>query len=357
MKFHKFLKRMHFIDALENVSEAEMLKKLEETILSGSLPVTSSSTAARPTTPRPPPKPLNPPFPLTNTILKHPYSNKTVGGADGSSPVVGAVRSRDILGGAGSILLTGHFSSSSPGPVGSRQSILSGYENIPLITSPINADLRTPNDPGESHSHDDSNDTSPGDEDECLREMPPLETSSLASRLAAGFRDNTDLSTGILRNRTLPSAAPSSSLYSKNSSPIGQGHGAGPGLPLEFYRVTLLKDTTYNDFGFSVSDGVAEKGIFINKVRPKGPADFSGNIRPYDKLLQVNDTSLKDLDCLLAVPILAAAGDKIDLFICRDPNLILNRRPESIEEEDEEDDQQQQQQKIMQRLTPEQTQV
>lgn len=62
-------------------------------------------------------------------------------------------------------------------------------------------------------------------------------------------------------------------------------------------------------------------------------------------LRQVNDTSLQDLDCMLAVPLLAAAGDKIDLFLCRDPT-VISRQPDSIEEEDEEE-----------RLTPEQTQV
>ncbi len=40
--------------------------------------------------------------------------------------------------------------------------------------------------------------------------------------------------------------------------------------------MTLFKDNVYEDFGFSLSDGLYEKGIFVNRIRKGGPADTSG---------------------------------------------------------------------------------
>ena len=44
-------------------------------------------------------------------------------------------------------------------------------------------------------------------------------------------------------------------------------------VPTEVHRVTLFKDSAYDDFGFSVSDGLYDKGIYVARVRPGGPAD------------------------------------------------------------------------------------
>ncbi|XP_035677610.1 glutamate receptor-interacting protein 2-like isoform X2 [Branchiostoma floridae] len=89
--------------------------------------------------------------------------------------------------------------------------------------------------------------------------------------------------------------------------------------PIEIQKVTLFKDDDYGDFGFSVSDGLVEKGVYINNIRPGGPADLSGVIRPYDRILQVNNSRTRDFDCCLAVPLIAASGDKIELVISRNP--------------------------------------
>lgn len=98
--------------------------------------------------------------------------------------------------------------------------------------------------------------------------------------------------------------------------------GGGGNIPLEIIRVSLFKDKEYNDFGFSVSDGVNEKGVFINKIRPGGPADLIGNVKPYDRILQVNNQGLEMIDCILAVPLLLSATDRIDLLLCRDPQFV-----------------------------------
>uniref|UniRef100_A0A673A1H8 Glutamate receptor interacting protein 2b n=1 Tax=Sphaeramia orbicularis TaxID=375764 RepID=A0A673A1H8_9TELE len=64
--------------------------------------------------------------------------------------------------------------------------------------------------------------------------------------------------------------------------------------PLELHKVTVIKDPESDDFGFSVSDGFLEKGVYVNMIRPDGPADRAG-LRPYDRILQViNFTAASD---------------------------------------------------------------
>ena len=57
--------------------------------------------------------------------------------------------------------------------------------------------------------------------------------------------------------------------------------------PLELFRVVLRKYSSLDDFGFGVSDGIYEKGVFISAIRPGGPADQSRVLNQYDRLLQV----------------------------------------------------------------------
>lgn len=56
----------------------------------------------------------------------------------------------------------------------------------------------------------------------------------------------------------------------------------------EIHHITLYKDSIYDDYGFSVSDGLYEKGVYINRIRKGGPADIVGLLRPYDRILQVS---------------------------------------------------------------------
>uniref|UniRef100_A0A3B3TM61 Glutamate receptor interacting protein 2 n=1 Tax=Poecilia latipinna TaxID=48699 RepID=A0A3B3TM61_9TELE len=76
--------------------------------------------------------------------------------------------------------------------------------------------------------------------------------------------------------------------------------------------------TTYDDFGFSVSDGFLEKGVYVNMIRPDGPADRAG-LKPFDRILQVNHVRTRDFDCCLAVPLITEAGDRLELVISRNP--------------------------------------
>uniref|UniRef100_A0A8C4HQN6 Glutamate receptor interacting protein 2a n=1 Tax=Dicentrarchus labrax TaxID=13489 RepID=A0A8C4HQN6_DICLA len=82
--------------------------------------------------------------------------------------------------------------------------------------------------------------------------------------------------------------------------------------------VTIRKDLESCDFGFSVSDGLLEKGVYVNMIRPDGPADQAG-LKPFDRILQVNRVRTRDLDCCLTVPLIIEAGDCLDLVISRNP--------------------------------------
>uniref|UniRef100_A0A7N6BFI2 PDZ domain-containing protein n=1 Tax=Anabas testudineus TaxID=64144 RepID=A0A7N6BFI2_ANATE len=88
--------------------------------------------------------------------------------------------------------------------------------------------------------------------------------------------------------------------------------------PLELHKVTVIKDPESDDFGFSVSDGFLEKGVYVNMIRPDGPADRAG-LKPYDRILQVNHVRTRDFDCCLAVPLITEAGDRLELVISRNP--------------------------------------
>ncbi|OQR77056.1 glutamate receptor-interacting protein 1-like [Tropilaelaps mercedesae] len=94
-------------------------------------------------------------------------------------------------------------------------------------------------------------------------------------------------------------------------------------VPVEVHRVTLFKDKIYDDFGFSISDGLFEKGIYVNRIRPKGPADMCGLLRPFDRILQINEHKSHNMDCCTAVPLVAASGDTIELIISRPASYCL----------------------------------
>lgn len=63
-------------------------------------------------------------------------------------------------------------------------------------------------------------------------------------------------------------------------------------LSLSFFKICVLKAEDSRDFGFSVSDGLLEKGVYVNMIRPDGPAHQAG-LQPYDRILQVKDLLLR----------------------------------------------------------------
>uniref|UniRef100_A0A3Q2NSQ8 Glutamate receptor interacting protein 2a n=1 Tax=Fundulus heteroclitus TaxID=8078 RepID=A0A3Q2NSQ8_FUNHE len=87
---------------------------------------------------------------------------------------------------------------------------------------------------------------------------------------------------------------------------------------LALQKVSLRKDRESHDFGFSVSDGLLEKGVYVNMIRPDGPAEQAG-LKPFDRILQVNRVRTRDLDCCLTVPLIMEAGNCLELVISRNP--------------------------------------
>lgn len=65
--------------------------------------------------------------------------------------------------------------------------------------------------------------------------------------------------------------------------------GSGNDNQYKTMHVTLYKDQVYDDYGFSVSDGLYEKGVYINRIRTGGPADNVCILKPYDRIIQVSD--------------------------------------------------------------------
>ncbi|XP_072002759.1 glutamate receptor-interacting protein 1 isoform X14 [Engystomops pustulosus] len=88
--------------------------------------------------------------------------------------------------------------------------------------------------------------------------------------------------------------------------------------PVELHKISLFKDSDRDDFGFSVADGLLEKGVYVKNIRPNGPGDIGG-LKPFDRLLQVNHVRTRDFDCCLVVPLIAESGNKLDLVISRNP--------------------------------------
>uniref|UniRef100_A0A7N8YAU5 Glutamate receptor interacting protein 1 n=1 Tax=Mastacembelus armatus TaxID=205130 RepID=A0A7N8YAU5_9TELE len=88
--------------------------------------------------------------------------------------------------------------------------------------------------------------------------------------------------------------------------------------PVELHKLTLEKATDLEDFGFSVSDGLLDRGVYINNIRPGGPAE-QGGLRAFDRILQINHVRTRDFDCCLVVPLIAESPNRLELVISRNP--------------------------------------
>ncbi|GAB1597596.1 glutamate receptor-interacting 1-like isoform X11 [Argonauta hians] len=107
--------------------------------------------------------------------------------------------------------------------------------------------------------------------------------------------------------------------------------------PIELHKFKIKKETATEDFGFSLSEGMYEKGVYISAVRPGSLAEKSGLLQ-YDRILQVNNVKTRDFDCRLVVPVIAEAGSCLELVVSRNPladasssemkaNMLNNKTP------------------------------
>ncbi|CAL1527022.1 unnamed protein product [Lymnaea stagnalis] len=89
---------------------------------------------------------------------------------------------------------------------------------------------------------------------------------------------------------------------------------------LQLHKVKLEKTKLAEDFGFSLSDGMYERGVYISAVRKGSVAEKSG-LLALDRVLQVNRVKTREFDCSLTVPLIAESDTKVSLIVCR--NLVL----------------------------------
>uniref|UniRef100_A0A669C0M8 Glutamate receptor interacting protein 2a n=1 Tax=Oreochromis niloticus TaxID=8128 RepID=A0A669C0M8_ORENI len=142
---------------------------------------------------------------------------------------------------------------------------------------------------------------------EILRELEASMTGSALSLYLDETKTNED---SVFPSEISPIKREGSHGETINKSKLNMSTGVG--------EVTIRKDRESRDFGFSVSDGLLEKGVYVNMIRPDGPADQAG-LKPFDRILQVNRVRTRDLDCCLTVPLIMEAGDSLELVISRNP--------------------------------------
>uniref|UniRef100_A0A8C6SG65 Glutamate receptor interacting protein 2b n=1 Tax=Neogobius melanostomus TaxID=47308 RepID=A0A8C6SG65_9GOBI len=165
---------------------------------------------------------------------------------------------------------------------------------------------------------------------QALEDLETCGQSEMLREIEASIMTGTAISLGVDGNKPPPEPI----LSHNRMSPLRRNSLLHPGALLHLHdeahlleeaqlhhgksRVTVIKDPESDDFGFSVSDGFLEKGVYVNMIRADGPADRAG-LRPYDRILQVNHVRTRDFDCCLAVPLITEAGDRLELVISRNP--------------------------------------
>uniref|UniRef100_A0A3Q3RCN9 PDZ domain-containing protein n=1 Tax=Monopterus albus TaxID=43700 RepID=A0A3Q3RCN9_MONAL len=164
-----------------------------------------------------------------------------------------------------------------------------------------------------------------------------LEESMTGSSLSLYLEETKTSEDSVFQSEISPVKSDGICAQSKNNSNLNLSTGARHGLSrgkgdpcnilspttLALHKVTIRKDPESHDFGFSVSDGLLDKGVYVNMIRPDGPADQAG-LKPFDRILQVNRVRTRDLDCCLTVPLIMDAGGNLDLVISRNPQVAAD---------------------------------
>ncbi|CAF4552376.1 unnamed protein product, partial [Rotaria magnacalcarata] len=51
-------------------------------------------------------------------------------------------------------------------------------------------------------------------------------------------------------------------------------------------------------------------GVYVNKIRPNGPAELEGTLVPCMRIYKVNNTDVRRMECGQVVPLLASSADE-----------------------------------------------
>ncbi|KAJ8286648.1 hypothetical protein GJAV_G00041540 [Gymnothorax javanicus] len=126
------------------------------------------------------------------------------------------------------------------------------------------------------------------------------------------------------------SGLPSSPSSSTVNDSLKKKLNALPSPERAIRSVNLKKDVKYG-LGFQVvggeSSGRMGPGTFISSITPGGPADVNGCLKPGDRLIAVNDTSLEGLPHDSAVKILQNTPDDVTLVVSQPTERLYEDSP------------------------------
>ncbi|CAF1078989.1 unnamed protein product [Didymodactylos carnosus] len=92
--------------------------------------------------------------------------------------------------------------------------------------------------------------------------------------------------------------------------------------------VILKRDKRILDFGFSISDRLYGTGVYVNKIRPNGPAEHEGTLRPCMRIYKVNSIDVTRMECNQVVPLLSNSNDELQLIVSRTPAPMFDETDE-----------------------------
>uniref|UniRef100_S4R9K3 PDZ domain-containing protein n=1 Tax=Petromyzon marinus TaxID=7757 RepID=S4R9K3_PETMA len=160
------------------------------------------------------------------------------------------------------------------------------------------------------------------------RAMNDLETNLLHSNSTSSLHSSTLLEASMQRHGhtcqrsskppigTVPKRSYSLPRNTQDRQPTREKTEDMSSASMQLHKLMLYKDRDGEDFGFSLSDGLLEKGVFVSAVRQAGPASIGG-LQQYDRILQVNQVHTRNADCCLVVPLVAASDDCLQLLVGR----------------------------------------
>ncbi|CAF1005411.1 unnamed protein product [Rotaria sp. Silwood1] len=104
--------------------------------------------------------------------------------------------------------------------------------------------------------------------------------------------------------------------------------------------VILKRDKRVLDFGFSISDRLYGTGVYINKIRPNGPAELEGTLIPCMRIYKVNNIDVTRMECNQVVPLLSSSSDDLILVVGRRPAPMFDETDELFQIDENEDEHQ-----------------
>jgi C-terminal processing protease CtpA/Prc len=83
----------------------------------------------------------------------------------------------------------------------------------------------------------------------------------------------------------------------------------------QIVTASIYRKSADDGFGFSLSTSLDESGVFVGAVKDRGPA--VDKLRPFDRLLQVNDTQVFNMLCSDIVSLISQTGNQLHLVVSR----------------------------------------